>query len=768
MQTRLDVKRAAYFTLCLVVACTPASELPMVPDVSQWSQPTEEAVSWPNEAGAPIPVPNALRDLDWLADPSAFGHSGPPTTREKAGSFGIGNGRVFGLIGLDEPRNTLTNAIGPGYQINAGFFGDSSIHLLQAGTEAPIEHEQAQRPRRTAIVRTLVASGDLSVETTDVAPPGHDVIMRFITVRNAGFMPVDELALKIALSRGKEEPAAYSVDALLQERGRHKLRIECPNTGATAYPSTMTFPVGTLGPDEEKSFVCWYLFGGAAVPTDSPVDLLSSSRKHTGRMLDEAVKLETPDPKVIDLYEGMLVTLDVQTAENGLVSPMNRYTSGWLRDAEGPIRLLLAAGLIERARTILDVTYRSLVVLHGIVNSFPLDVDISGFEEPVDPKTFWATAEMMGKYEAAEAPSYATLLHDLWIRYSGNESILDAPRMAFLEATLLRQEVSDEGLLPFSGDETFRFPFFSGRGKLPEMEGYSANSSFLLAAAADRLTERGGSPEVAVLGKRVRKAAEEVYWIADDGYYAATASYAHANPTPEPYEDVAMQPLWTGYAKPSEPSQQRNVKTALDRLLTDDTLLHTPGTLTFTGMVPGFLLYNLSLLNHPFVHDAFHALDAVATPSGHFEEGHMPDTSVHSLIHAPNGLGGDAYARYRPWEGGIVVAAMIHYLTGYQPRATSAQMDLAPNLPPGWHETAVRQIRFGNDSFDLQAQRWQEGRVVTISRSANDGRTWRVRLDLRGDKRFSGVWVDGNYVGTSEAVMLHLKPGANLTVVGAY
>ena len=51
-----------------------------------------------------------------------------PRTRHL--SVGLGNGRVFGIVGLDSPWNTLTNAVGPGYQRDGGFFGDSEVLLL--------------------------------------------------------------------------------------------------------------------------------------------------------------------------------------------------------------------------------------------------------------------------------------------------------------------------------------------------------------------------------------------------------------------------------------------------------------------------------------------------------------------------------------------------------------------------------------------------------------------------------------------------------------
>jgi hypothetical protein len=138
------------------------------PDPGLWTH-TKVGEVWTDEAGEPIPAPDDLEDLEWLANMSHYGQDGLYEGRHASGTFGVGNGIVFGLLGPDSPWNTLTNGIGPGYQRDAGFFGDSAVVVVDGGEEMEVEEERVQRPRGTAVVRTLTRSGDVSWSTTDLA-----------------------------------------------------------------------------------------------------------------------------------------------------------------------------------------------------------------------------------------------------------------------------------------------------------------------------------------------------------------------------------------------------------------------------------------------------------------------------------------------------------------------------------------------------------------------------------------------------------------------
>jgi hypothetical protein len=739
----------------VLLGCTGDAGLPgepVPPDTATWT-PTATTHTWPDEAGAPIPVPDDLAGLDWLTDVSHYGADGVYEGRDASGTFGLGNGIVFGLLGLDSPWNTLTNAIGPGYQRDVGFFGDSSLLLVRDGMELEVQAEQVQRPRRTAVVRTGARSGELGWTTSDVALVGEPVIARHVTVVNDGSVTAADLVMRLTVAVADEDGSLADGDGLVQVRGERQMRVDCPGETLEAGESWLDVAVPALGPGEQVSFVCLHRFSDDTVfddPDGDVTDWLEASRAETTAFLDRAVQLDLPDPKVEDLVEGMLITELVQTSELGVVSPMHRYTSGWLRDSEGPVRLYLLAGLHEEVRGMLDAVYQVMVVSQAISNSFSLATDLSGFEEPGDPAAFWEQASFMSGRAAAEAPSYAVLLHDMYVRSSGDEEVLDTDRMAFLEACVRRQELSDGDLLPFSGDETFRFSLATAMGTdMPEEVSWSANSSFLYAAAADRLAELGAAEDIAGLGQRVREAAEAAYWVDDGGYYSPVSYFDDGAVHSAPFEDVSTQPLWSGYATADDPHQQDNIEAIVEQLMRDDgTLLsHLSGTdqdnWGYTGMVPGFFLRNMALVQHPDLERAFDGVDVVATPSGHFEEGHRPDHGAFHLSHQPDGLGTDSLSRYRPWEGGDVAAAVLAYLVGAEVDVRADSLRLAPHLPHGWPSLDAGNLRLGEERYALRVEAYDEGMVVRVQRSGPGDGAWDLAVELAGAREIAEVWSDG-------------------------
>ena len=759
----------------LLAGCGPADG---PPDPASWF-PSSGAEPWSSQdAGDPIFVPQALAALEGLDDVSRYGEAGLPEGRSLAGAWGLGNGAAFGLVGLDDPWNTLTNHIGPGYQRHDGFFGDSALLLVEDGEPLAADAQAVQRVRGGGLVRTLWRSGELSLSSTDTAVADAAILLRHVTVRNEG--APRSVSLRVTLARAPDEVAPASVEGLEQVRGDRALRVRCEG-GEVSLSDTLDLRLPELGTGEEWSGACWYLYSADGTFPEPPlgaVEALADAQERWQTRLAPALELDTPDPSVSDLYEGLLVTLMTQTSRLGIVSPMHRYTSGWLRDSEGPVRLYLRAGLYERAAAILEAHYEVAVVRQSTSNSFPLDEDVSDYSPPEAPTTFWAQADFMPGREPAEAPSYPALLHALYYRASGDDDQLDAARLAWLRSVLLRQELSPEGLLPFSGDETFRFSMALALGGMPEDLGWSANSSFLLAAAAQQLGELAAADELLQLATTVRAAAEDHYWLEDLGFYAPLVAYESLAPYSEPFEDVSTQPLWTGYGEVDE-QQRRNVDSVAERLMDADGLLLSsypdsdepvPG---HTGMVPGFWLANLAEVQHVDGELAFHALDLATSPSGNFGEGHGPDHRPQSLIHDASGLGSDSPARYRPWEGGIVAAAMLQWLVGDHPDAPAKHLRVAPHLPTGWPSLEARGLRLGEHRYDLRLEGYAEGRILTLTRGEG-GDPWTLHLELPGQRDIAAVWVDGVPLELARpARVVHLRelqldPGSTLQVVVAY
>ncbi len=74
------------------------------------------------------------------------------------GPYGVGNGLVFGLVGLGKPLSTLHGAVGPTYEKSGRFFGDVSLQLIVDGEPVSFDREWIARPRGTGLVVTRASS----------------------------------------------------------------------------------------------------------------------------------------------------------------------------------------------------------------------------------------------------------------------------------------------------------------------------------------------------------------------------------------------------------------------------------------------------------------------------------------------------------------------------------------------------------------------------------------------------------------------------------
>ncbi len=65
---------------------------------------------------------------------------------------------------------------------------------------------------------------------------------------------------------------------------------------------------------------------------------------------------------------------------------------------------------------------------------------------------------------------------------------------------------------------------------------------------------------------------------------------------------------------------------------------------------------------------------------------------------------GDVTARFRPWEGGIVLDAAFFYWTGFEPDAPAGRARVRPHLPNGWFEVMVAPLVTGETRCSLRVR----------------------------------------------------------------
>lgn len=689
------------------------------------------------EASPPENLPLAFTNWPWLQDLSPWiTHLDPPNDRIRRrfeGAYGMGNGRVFGIVGLGDPVNTLSNHTGPHYNSGQNFFGDVSITVERAGGRISPQRQWAWRVDQTAINGTQVEwEGGVYLTTVDFVPPDGDHLVRWIVLQNTSNREVEGLGLRIhTVFDGDETPVV--VDGLLKQvRGDRRSWLGVwPGLPAVFEESDLVIPVGNLAPGQEVSqgVMLTYTLNDDPAPVLSAQGevvaggigaLLEQTRAYWQVYLGRGAVLTTPVNKVDDLIETQQVMIGVQTDQFGAVSPMSRYTKAWLRDSIGPIRFYSRLGRFEDAGRMLDYLYSRHVATWGIRNSVELAQDPAQVPEPSDPQSYWEVAEFMPGRNPIEGPSYLPLAyHQLW-RSSGDIHHIQS-RYEYLKACVERQEFLSDGRMEFSGDETFRYTLMWALGiyRDPTFVAWSANSNFLYVAAAEKMAEMasqlGKADDVNMWQEQawnLRQATEALYWT-EDRYYSPVKFFDTGALADYPFEDVATKPIYFGYTDPNSEHGRKVVSSLEEDLLRPDgTLLSPTGLfhlppLAYTGMVPGLALYNFAATDHPRGELVFEGLLASSSPSGTWEELQWADHSAAVVSHPPSGRGAsEAAARYRPWEGGENGEAILKWLVGLEVDQPKQHLSLSPHLPLEWDQITYDRVPLGEaGEVDILIQR---------------------------------------------------------------
>ncbi len=653
--------------------------------------------------------------------------------------FPIGNGQIFAHEGTKYPLGTLTNLVGPTYQKN-GFLGDI-VPLLYAGSQ--IVDWQTQRVRWVkpgGIVNTESLTKDgLRLTTYDFVPPDLPAICRIMIVSNEGESVQRAVTVALAFGALAAERAEGGIrlqrgSAVIQAgflAARTKLEERTPDIPLAENLDRETEPglmgdsapllrceLGTFHPGDSVAKLAYFVI---AQGEDEAAELLGQVQERGFALVDDTyeywrqwdertVTVETPQqPEVGDLLTISKYLCAVQQATEGGFSPMDGYSYTWIRDSNGPVRYLSAVGDFEAVRRHLEYHFRGCALRQRVGNNLPLDLDVAG--DIVQPD--WAQIPV----ERAESSSFVILQHYWYYRHSGDLGLIRG-HWPMLRRCLLGQDVDERGLLPFHGDETYRFPgytfFEAGRDVdyYVNLEARSADSGFEYVAAAGALAEMakqlGKGDEAADYcdrADRVRRATEKYYWQADGGYYASAMSDLSEQVQTSPFAPINMRPLWVGYA-PDSARQRQNVLESLKYLWREDgTLKTTPEFEPYVTMIPGYGLYALATIGHPAAEVALNGVLTAAEKSGGFAEMNEPDNRPSDEVWGQH--------RIRPWEGGINAEAILYYLTGLEVDAARGLFSLRPQMPVSWREMDIHNLPIKQARFDLAVTR----EAVTVTRT---------------------------------------------------
>jgi len=652
-------------------------------------------------------------------------------------AFPIGNGQVFAYEGVTYPLGTLENVVGPTYQKDT-FLG-KIIPLLYIGDEVVAWKTQRMEwisPGGVVKTQSWTDNG-LWLQTYDFVPPYVPAICRVMIVGNGSRQAQRNVALALAFGTSGGEKAG---GGLRIQRGKHiiqagfvgaraRVQIGKPdiplpeNIDIRTSPEPMSeqTPVlrcelGTLQSGKDLAKLAY-----AVVATNADrAEELAAGIEHRGfELLDDAhrywqeryertVTVETPDqPEVGELLTISKYLCAVQQAKAGGYSPMDGYSYTWIRDSNGPVRYLAAVGDFGSVRRHLEYHFQGCAAQGKIGNNLPLDLEVKNA-----PQIDWSQVPV----EPAESSSFVILQHYWYYQQSGDLQLIRR-HWPMLRRCLLGQAVDERGLLPFHGDETYRFPgyeyFDAGRevGLYVNLETRSADSAFEYVAAAEALAEMadklGKAEEAADYRRRaekVRQTTERYYWQHDRGYYAPAMSDLSDQVQPSPFAPINLRPLWIGYAPPTE-QQRRNILNSLKYLWQpDSTPKTTPEFEPYVTMILGYTLYALASIDHPAAEAALNGLLAAAEKSGGFAEMNEADNRPSDEIWGQH--------RVRPWEGGINAEAILHYLTGMEVDAASGRVFLRPQMPSGWSKMTISNLPVGEARLRLEVH----GDKATVTR----------------------------------------------------
>ncbi len=632
------------------------------------------------------------------------------------GAFGIGNGNVFALIGLQIPQNKMTNIVGPTYEKSESeqFYPvwstlEQSDSANGRSTEVSLIRTRMYRVRNTPIVVNVEKNDIVSMLSVSLAPLKTNTVFRNISVKNESDRTIDGLVFVVHSGEGKDVAQPFEKNMLGQMVGEKRMVVGILDNGVKASSGRLDTPIGTLRPKEEKSFVIFIDIqpkSAAFLPPDpSKVDMksmLEATYTEGSAWMKNAITSTSSDPKLEGILESILTVIRTQTtSDNGAVSPMGKYSGSWCRDSFGPVRLLLASGKFDEVKRILRF-YDLATRIRGFGNRYEIDIDLSKAPENVDWDSMFP--------QNGDDPSLLVLQYYFYYKASGDSEFIRS-HYGFIRRNMTGQK-HEAFRLPFNGDETYQVYFLMSETR-PLKEYYSAEAGFLYAEAA-----RAASEMAAAIGEKAdaemfaakaaaaRAATEEYYWDAAQGIYLSGRRKDTLAPVGSPFADINLNPIWSGYATPEDPNARLNAVNTAKKLLTKEgTVKSSIKTALYTGLAPGMMLYNLKAVGLLDQADRAYSglMDRMLSRTGEFAEAY--DSRDRWVNY------GSAPTVYRPWESGVNAEAIVYYITGAKYDNKNDIVTIQPHMPPGVEWVRLENLHVGNYPLSLYLKRRADGKI---------------------------------------------------------
>lgn len=513
------------------------------------------------------------------------------------------------------------------------------------------------------------------------------------------------------------------------------VKAEDTDTQITLQERGFTIDLGILSPGESRTLYV-YIVTAAGHKKRVGKQALSTLRKwkakdpklliQSARKAQEDFLFTSGDQPNAPLLQSINACLNLALAckptDGGTMAQPYMYPMYYVRDQYGPYKLLLAAGAYEKARNILQF-YVAKQNHEGIQNAHDL------FVKTPDPAKWLPDANAKnGHHSIAEVPSYIILMARDYYRATGDLESL-RPLYPRLKYNLAIQAESENGVLPFAGDESY-----TNRSEtIPKYRDEMTDSHLLFMAAADFMQELAQDMDRAAEAQafaqtyaQAKKALLDRMWLSDKQHfvYARDDSNDKSKQDKRPAFDALLRWFYLEMGDPMDSIPQHNLAAVIKELT--EPIRVVPEFAWCAGMDPGYLLYALSRSQDTRAHAAAELLLDYASDQGLYSEYYLyeGDTII------PTG------GTLRPWESSINGYTLIQYLTGLRINMPDRHLSLQPHLPKGWTQWKSKALPLYKEGT-LQMELIKTGKEVTFILERTDGKqslTLDLEFGLFGEK----------------------------------
>ena len=576
-------------------------------------------------------------------------------------SYYIGSGLV-GASG--NASGEWTFAIGPDLT-SPNFLSSETICL---GDYGPLPFRMHRLRGCGAFFGIASLPGLLRATVTEACPPGSACILRLLTLENESS---EQRRFDVAVcvrQDGTEVRASGGSIEIIRPEGvwcfgnqetrnwaQRRLRVRVPDAAVATVEESWRLSVSLTLPSGSLAVVpIWhdFAYGEEYAAGQDAIAFLKKANQAWGLWLAAGKYPSALSNRHLrDAVEALLLNVRMQqNRDGGMIAGIRKYANSYIRDTHGGMRLLNACGHAEDTARLLENIHTRWEIAGYIPNWWSMGSDTfigDSFEN-----------------NASEITAYYIFMLRDYLAAGGDESLARRilPSIRWAADTQAKYLLGHDLLMNFNGDETEQYCVnrdgeeygLFGSCHSEDRLGFdkkapSFASTIAAAGSLAWFASHTGESRYAELAERVYARADTAFWDGERGRHGWILDGAGLRKTL--LTNAVLLPLWLHIPLP----QHREIPDAIAalRVRSDDTgyMPNCPGVSEgFCGHTLGLALYCASELDLPEADDIAETIlcSNLLSRFGTISEFYGPGGT-------PNGHGN------RPFEGGIVGEALIHY-----------------------------------------------------------------------------------------------------------